>query len=152
MKTSAIFSLIALTLTINLNASNPSQEFIASLENTYEENIEVADWMLDINGFAADADMIEIEEWMTDFDQTLGSFIPIENWMLDETLFTDNEELVNLEEWMFNESLFTDYEENLAIKEWMFNVQAFTGDTNNGNETIKIEDWMINFDTFYASF
>ncbi|RCW37322.1 hypothetical protein [Marinilabilia salmonicolor] len=152
MKTSAIFSLIALTLTINLNASNPSQEFIVSLNSSYEENIEVADWMLDINEFSAETEMIEIEEWMTAFDQTLESFIPIEDWMLNETLFTDNEELVQLEAWMLNEALFTDYERNLALKEWMFNVQAFTGDTNDETETIKIEDWMIDFDNFYASF
>ncbi|WP_291861776.1 hypothetical protein [Marinilabilia sp.] len=152
MKTSAIFTLIALTFTLTIKATNPSQEFLASLNKGYEENIEVADWMLNVEAFDTEVEIIEIEEWMTSFDQTIDPIIAIEDWMLNETLFTDYENLVKLEDWMLDESLFEDYEKTLAIKDWMLDAQAFTSEENNDTEVIELEDWMTNFDTFYAQF
>jgi hypothetical protein len=117
MKTSAIFTLIALALTITIKAANPSQEFLASLNNGYEENIEVADWMLNVEAFDSEAEIIEIEEWMTSFDQTINPIIAIEDWMLNASLFSEKEERIKLEDWMLDESLFEDYEKTLTIKD-----------------------------------
>ncbi len=145
MKTSAIFTLITIALTINLNAASPSNEFISSLNNIEENTIEVEDWMLDIDAFDTESERMDQEEWMTSFDQDVEPLITIEDWMLDEALFTDYEQMVKIENWMLDESLFTDYESNLAIREWMFDIQAFT--INDEDEMVELKDWMTNFDT-----
>ncbi len=152
MKTAAIFTLVAVALTINLNATNPSEEFVSSLNTVEEKNIEVADWMLNIDAFDTESEMMEVEEWMTNFDQDVEPLIAVEDWMLDESQFTDYEQLVQVESWMLDESLFTDYESNLAIRDWMLDIQAFKAVENNDDEMIELEEWMTNFDTFYAQF
>jgi len=89
--------------------------------------------------------MIELEAWMTDFNQDEEPLITIKDWMLDETVFSDYEQLVQIESWMLDESTFTSYENNLAIRDWMFDIQAFSAGEDNDNSIIDLEEWMTNF-------
>ncbi|WP_462319533.1 hypothetical protein [Marinilabilia sp.] len=125
MKTTAIFSIIALALTININAENPNRRLASTsaklnanfleyinTSNYEEENAEVAEWMLDVDAFETNEEVLEIEEWM-----------------LDETAFEETEELVKIEDWMLTPEAFTCYgdydEENIEIEDWMLNPDAF---------------------------
>ncbi|MDA3820532.1 MAG: hypothetical protein PF590_08750, partial [Candidatus Delongbacteria bacterium] len=107
MKTSIIFTVIALAITMNLNAETPVERNTypsanASVVNAFkaleEENIEVSSWMLDIAAFETE-------------------YVGVDDWMFDVNAFAETSMAV--EEWMFNESLFTDYEKNIELEDWM---------------------------------
>ncbi|PWD99247.1 hypothetical protein [Marinilabilia rubra] len=132
MKTSVFFTIIFTALTINVNATNPNNELLPPSENVLsvineatEENLEIAEWMLDENTFETEYAIMEVKEWMLNFDYLVESRIEVKNWMLDETLFSDSKEMIEVESWMLDERLFEDKMEILTVQDWMLDVEAF---------------------------
>lgn len=123
MKTSAIFSLIAIAMTLNLNAANndgdlnratnTSANFLATLDMIDEKALDVSDWMLDVESFREPK-------------------VLVEDWMLDESFFEEHEDMIEIDEtWMFNVDAFlgmeTDFQEDITeVEEWMFSVTSFS--------------------------
>lgn len=131
MKTSAIFTIVALALTMTLNAENTypltSASLLNAIETVEEENIAVSSWMLNPEAFETEYAVVENRVFAID--------------ALAETS-------MEIEEWMFNESLFTDYEKNIELKEWMFDVNDFLNTGTLQEEFLEIEDWMLDVESF----
>ncbi|WP_462319535.1 hypothetical protein [Marinilabilia sp.] len=132
MKTSVFFTIIVAALSLNVNAINPnknitlpSEGILSTLNHTTEENLEIAEWMLDESTFETEYEIMEVKNWMLNFDYVVESNIKVENWMLDETLFFNQEGIVEIEDWMLNETLFEEKNEVLTVEDWMLNVEAF---------------------------
>lgn len=106
MKTTAIFSIIALALTININAENPNRRLASTSAKLNANFLEY------INTSNYEEENAEVAEWM-----------------LDETAFEETEELVKIEDWMLTPEAFTCYgdydEETIEIEDWMLNPDAF---------------------------
>jgi len=140
MKTSAIFSLIAIAMTLNLKAANndgdlnnattTSAYFLETLDMIEEKTLDVSDWMLDVESFREPK-------------------VLVEDWMLEESFFEEHEDILEIDEtWMFNVDAFlgmeTDFEEDInEVEEWMFLVTSFSDDFK--EEISPIEEWMFNF-------
>ncbi|MFO8000061.1 MAG: hypothetical protein R6U46_02385 [Marinilabilia sp.] len=160
MKTSAICTLIAITLTITLNAAyandsegKPKKEtgvtlessFLASLDIIEEEVMEVSDWMFDVEAFEADYETIEIDEtWMFDVEafRCEEEYVEVEDWMFDVTAFEAPSFV--LEQWMLDEIFFEEEEVSEIDETWMFDVEAFRCE----EEYIEVEDWMFDVEAF----
>lgn len=132
MKTSVFFTIIVAALTLNVNAINPnkklafpSESVLLTLDAATEENLEIDDWMLDESTFETEQVIMEVKDWMLNFDYLVEANIEVENWMLDETLFFSQEEIIEIEEWMLNENLFEEKTDILAVEDWMLNAEAF---------------------------
>ena len=114
MKTSAIFSIVAIALTITLTSAS-ADEFmtkprisshsanlpaVIEMEVDEEDYVEVAEWMFDVEAFESiKEEMISIEDWMLD----------VEAFGLDTTTTLANqvfEEYIAIEDWMLNPENF----------------------------------------------
>ncbi len=136
MKTSGFFTLTAIVLTMNMNAETFSQNQLASANNykktflTYlstvkETSVEVADWMLDVNAFESQPEMIDIEDWMLDVNAFTESDNRIENGILDETLFKAYDETVEIEDWMLDVKGFMHKRNSAEMECWMLDLATF---------------------------
>jgi len=138
MKTSAIFTLAVIAMTMNLNALTPNPKemafnidagFIATLYTVEEAETAVTDWMFDVDAFETEPAMSEIEPWMLDVDAFSEPAVLTEASFNFDDLEDDYEEMIELEEWMFDVDQFMeeeDFEEEMIeFEAWMFDVDAF---------------------------
>lgn len=144
MKTSALFSIFAFTLTMNLSAGNSEMEPIkthASLNEisaldafdiTEEEPLELDDWMFDIEAFNESPEILDFEELIMDLKEMDEPEILLEDWMFDETLFFSEAETSETNEPIdfeaFLNEISNDEEELIEIEEWMFSVEYFSAE------------------------
>ena len=97
--------------------------FVSSVEVSYEETLEVEDWMKSTFENSVE-NAIEVEEWMTaPFETLYEESVPVENWM-NSPFGYNNESNIEVEEWMtvpFEASL----EEPVAVENWMTTPMAW---------------------------
>jgi len=142
MKTSVFFSIIALALTVNMNAANTKNE--PRNENALPSNVNLSELLA-----VEDEKILEVSEWMTDAEafETNYELIEIEEWMLNPAAFKRTE----LKEVAFemDASVFEDYEEEiLPVEPWMLSVESYDlkyFEADYDEEILPIEDWMLNF-------
>lgn len=141
MKNSAIFTLAAIAMTMNLNALTPNPNemaldnnrhdaaFMTTLNTAGETETAVTDWMFDVNAFETEPAMAGIEPWMLDVNAFSEPVTTAEDWLNFDALDEEYEETIELEAWMFDVDHFMDEEdfeeEMIEIEEWMFDVDAF---------------------------
>jgi len=137
MRTSAIVSMIALALTINLNAATPQKggallsvkhkaTLFASLRNIEENTKKVSDWMFNESFFEPGMKKMESKAVKSFNFETIEKTKSISEWMLNDALFTDYEKATPIEDWMFNDALFSNSEKMTPVKDWMLNYQSFS--------------------------
>ena len=136
MKTTAIFSVLILAISLNLTASTPqigednlsnkNKAFLYASLTNIEENIrEVSAWMLNDKAFKPKTTN------SVSFANIPEAFVTVEKRRI-------------LEDWMFNDALFSDFEEAAPIEEWMFNDEQFT----TPEKLIPLQTWMLDYNTF----
>jgi len=146
MKTSAIITVAALAMAMNINALNPnpsemackmdnhSAGNMASLPINEESEIEVTDWMLDVDAFATEHKTLEIEPWM-----------------LGDDAFSEPAVTVTIEAGLNFEEIDNEYDEIIELKDWMFDIEAFQNDEDFEEELIELKDWMFDVDAFLVN-
>ena len=140
MKTSVLFSMIAVAFVLNLNTAHAEENMMNSAHSKHtvshstlfdvlyageEELKEVSEWMLNPDAFESEVEIIEIEPWMLDEGAFAEISVDVEDWMLDATLFEGGEDLVEIEDWMLDADSFattTNHTEEpfREIEDWMF--------------------------------
>ncbi|PWD99987.1 hypothetical protein DDZ16_06385 [Marinilabilia rubra] len=142
MKTSVLFSIIALALTANINAANTMNE--PRNENALPANVNLSELVS-----AAEEEILEVSEWMTDAEafEVNYELREIEEWMLDPTAFEKPE--VKGVAFELDASVFEDYEEELLqVEPWMLSVESYDleyYEADYEEKILPIEDWMFNF-------
>lgn len=142
MKTSVFFSIIALALTVNLNAANNENE--PRKEKTLPANLNLSELLA-----VEEENILEVSEWMTDAEafETNYELREIEGWMLDPSAFEKPE--VKKASFELDASVFEDYEEELLqVEPWMLSVESYDleyFEADFEEEILPIEDWMLNF-------
>lgn len=142
MKTSVFFSIIALALTVNLNAANNENE--PRKENALPASLNLSELLA-----VEEEEILEVSEWMTDEEAFEASYElrEIEDWMLVPTAFEKPE--VKEVAFALDASLFEDFEEEIIpVEPWMLSFEAYDFEyfeANYEEEILPIEDWMFNF-------
>lgn len=105
----------------NVNAEGTERTNASSLEILNEPALELENWMVDENYWAA-SDIYGVQ-----YEEVLN----IENWMVDE------------EYWSVASANQT--EETMNVEDWMVNAPFFAVETINSLETeLGVESWMVN--------
>jgi hypothetical protein len=93
---------------------------------TEASRIELEEWMMDVNNFVVERDVVSTLDWV--YTEEKESEIGIESWMIHSDRFGPNNS--NLKE----------------IETWMLDYQNFRVSTD--NKMVDIEDWMTNPEFF----
>ncbi len=138
MKTTAIYTLIAVAFALNLTTANASNNemtnkmevtFPASLNIIKERTLEISDWMLKVDAFESNTETIEIENWMLDVEAFAKPIIKTDNNQQSSAMFEYQENIIELEPWMLDETGFISntetFEEGfIEIEEWMISTAS----------------------------
>jgi len=123
LKTIILISL--LVFQVALKAS----EVPASMEEVFETEQVVEDWMLNLSTWAKDVDLYASNE-------NFETETEIEDWMIDPNhdIWNDNEEEMEIEEWMcdvnHNNWYESSNEEELEIEAWMMDSSSWINHNN----------------------